>query len=80
MAPLTLSTEQRQRLSPAMGLVRPSRLLLLDEAERSPDPTFRARLASILAAYAAEGGTVVMATHNLDLARDDRQVPLEAVA
>ncbi|MEV0668507.1 ATP-binding cassette domain-containing protein [Actinomadura luteofluorescens] len=80
MAPLTLSTGQRQRLSLAMGLLRPSRLLLLDEPERGLDPVFRPRLASILAAYAAEGGAVVMATHDLDLARGARQVRMEAAA
>ncbi|MDL4777471.1 MULTISPECIES: ABC transporter ATP-binding protein [Thermomonosporaceae] len=67
-APPTLSTGQRQRLSLAMALIRPSRLLLLDEPERGLDPAFRARLATILAGYAAGGGTVVMATHDLDLA------------
>jgi ABC-2 type transport system ATP-binding protein len=62
--PLTLSTGQRQRLSLAMGLLRPSRLLLLDEPERGLDATFRERLAAMLAEYARDGGTVVMATHD----------------
>ncbi|NUT44316.1 MAG: heme ABC exporter ATP-binding protein CcmA [Thermoactinospora sp.] len=66
--PLTLSTGQRQRLSLAMALVRPSRVLLLDEPERGLDAAFRPRLAALLRAYAGEGGTVVMATHSPDLA------------
>ncbi|MEW2359875.1 ABC transporter ATP-binding protein [Spirillospora sp. NPDC029432] len=80
MTPLSMSTGQRQRLSLAMGLVRPSRVLLLDEPERGLDPAFRGRLAEILAGYAAAGGTVVMATHDLDLAAGARRVTLGAAA
>ncbi|GAA3692491.1 hypothetical protein GCM10022224_067730 [Nonomuraea antimicrobica] len=78
--PLTLSTGQRQRLSLAMALIRPSRLLLLDEPERGLDADFRARLGDLLRAYAADGGTVVMATHDRDLATacGARLVTLEA--
>lgn len=80
LAPLSMSTGQRQRLSLAMALLRPSRVLLLDEPERGLDTSFRARLAGILAGYAAEGGTVVMATHDLRLAEaaGARLVTLEA--
>jgi ABC-2 type transport system ATP-binding protein len=67
-SPLTLSTGQRQRLSLAAALLRPSRLLLLDEPERGLDAAFRQRLATILTEYAVAGGTVVMATHDLQLA------------
>ncbi|MER7133866.1 heme ABC exporter ATP-binding protein CcmA [Streptosporangium saharense] len=79
--PLTLSTGQRQRVSLATALVRPSRLLLLDEPERGLDTAFRDRLADILREYAAKGGTVVMATHDLGLAEScgARLVRLEAV-
>ncbi|WP_285780301.1 heme ABC exporter ATP-binding protein CcmA [Microtetraspora sp. NBRC 13810] len=69
MAPLRLSTGQQQRLSLAMGLTRPSRILLLDEPERGLDADFRVRLGEILTEYAAEGGTVVMVTHDLQLAQ-----------
>ncbi|GAA2402516.1 ABC transporter ATP-binding protein [Actinomadura vinacea] len=80
MAPLAMSTGQRQRLSLAMALLRPSRVLLLDEPERGLDAAFRARLASILAGYAAAGGTVVMATHDPGMAQaaGARLVTLEA--
>ncbi|ACZ84499.1 heme ABC exporter ATP-binding protein CcmA [Streptosporangium roseum] len=67
-SPLTLSTGQRQRLSLANALLRPSRLLLLDEPERGLDSTFRQHLATILREYATAGGTVIMATHDLRLA------------
>jgi ABC-2 type transport system ATP-binding protein len=67
--PLDLSSGQRQRLALSAALARPSKLLLLDEPEQSLDPAFRAELAALLRLeYAAHGGTVVMATHDLDFA------------
>ena len=66
--PFDLSSGQRQRLSLAAALARPSRLLLLDEPEQSLDPGFRTELAGLLREYAGHGGTVVMATHDLDFA------------
>lgn len=79
-SPLTLSTGQRQRLSLAAALLRPSRLLLLDEPERGLDEMFRGRLATILTGYASAGGTVIMATHDHRLAEGTRarQVMLAA--
>jgi ABC-2 type transport system ATP-binding protein len=77
--PLDMSSGQRQRLSLAAALARPSRLLLLDEPEQSLDSGFRRDLAELLRdGYAAHGGTVVMATHDLDFAdaADSRPVPL----
>ncbi|MFI7634354.1 heme ABC exporter ATP-binding protein CcmA [Nonomuraea sp. NPDC049400] len=79
-APLNLSTGQRQRLALAATLLRPSTLLLLDEPERGLDTDFRARLADLLGGYADEGGTVVMATHDQDLAARARQVSPSGVA
>jgi ABC-2 type transport system ATP-binding protein len=67
--PLDLSSGQRQRLSLAAALARPSRLLLLDEPEQSLDAGFRRELAGLLKdEYAAHGGTVLMATHDLEFA------------
>jgi len=67
--PLDLSSGQRQRLSLAAALARPSRLLLLDEPEQSLDAQFRQELAGLLReGYAANGGTVIMATHDADFA------------
>ncbi|MEV5827498.1 ABC transporter ATP-binding protein [Spirillospora sp. NPDC052242] len=77
-APSRLSNGQRQRLSLAMGLVRPSRLLLLDEPERGLDLDFRDRLKEIFVAYVVAGGTLVMATHDDDLAWATRRLTLDA--
>jgi ABC-2 type transport system ATP-binding protein len=67
--PLTLSSGQRQRLSLACALARPSDLLLLDEPEQSLDAGFRKQLAALLRdSYLPGGGTVVMATHDLGFA------------
>ena len=67
--PRDLSAGQRQRLSLAVALARPSRLLLIDEPEQSLDIGFRQILAGwLLREYAAQGGAVVMATHDLALA------------
>lgn len=71
--PLNLSTGQRQRLSLAATLLRPSELLLLDEPERGLDAAFRERLGTLLAEYAAAGGTVVAATHDGALAATARR-------
>jgi ABC-type multidrug transport system ATPase subunit len=66
--PLTLSQGLRQRLTLAAALCRPSRLLLVDDPEFGLDADFRPVLAEILLGYTGRGGTVVMATHDLDLA------------
>jgi ABC-2 type transport system ATP-binding protein len=68
-SPLSLSSGQRQRLSLAAALARPSQLLLLDEPEQSLDAGFRRELAALLGKeYAGNGGTVVMATHDHEFA------------
>jgi ABC-2 type transport system ATP-binding protein len=78
-SPLDMSSGQRQRLSLAAALARPSSLLLLDEPEQSLDSGFRRELAALLRdGYAGHGGTVVMATHDpvFALAAGAREVRL----
>jgi ABC-2 type transport system ATP-binding protein len=76
--PRELSSGQQQALLLATVLVRPRRLLLLDEPERRLDPEARLRLGLLLQAERAAGVTVVLATHHAELARSvaDRLVLL----
>jgi ABC-2 type transport system ATP-binding protein len=64
--PSALSSGQRRRLALAAALIRPFRLLVLDEPERRLDARMRRRLAARLAAVVADGGTVVFASHDPD--------------
>jgi ABC-2 type transport system ATP-binding protein len=62
--PPSLSSGQKQRLTLALALLRPSRLLILDEPEQRLDPEGRAMVAGLLRDYLAGGGTVLMASHD----------------
>jgi heme ABC exporter ATP-binding subunit CcmA len=64
-----LSAGQRRRLALGGALVRDPKLLLLDEPHAGLDAEGREVLHEIVAAAPAEGRTVVMASHELDLAR-----------
>ncbi|WP_425837269.1 zinc ABC transporter ATP-binding protein AztA [Streptomyces fractus] len=64
-----LSGGQRQRTLIAQGLAQESDLLLLDEPTTGLDPEARGRIGSLLTELAAEGVTVVKATHDLEAAR-----------
>jgi heme ABC exporter ATP-binding subunit CcmA len=64
-----LSQGQRRRLSLAVALARGPRLLLLDEPHAGLDEDGRAVLADVVRAAPAEGCTVLLASHELDLAR-----------
>jgi ABC-2 type transport system ATP-binding protein len=66
--PFKLSQGLRQRLALARAFCRPSQLLLIDDPEFGLDERFRPLLAEILRGYVAGGGTVVLGTHDLDLA------------
>ena len=63
----TLSHGTQQRVSLARALLHTPRLLLLDEPETGLDQQARGLLAELLAAHRAEGGSVLMTTHNLEL-------------
>lgn len=63
-APLTLSSGQRQRFLLSAVLVRPSRMLVLDEPEQRLDTEIKQVVAGLLRSYAKGGGTLVMASHD----------------
>jgi heme ABC exporter ATP-binding subunit CcmA len=64
-----LSAGQRRRLALGAALVRDPELLLLDEPHAGLDVDGREVLHEIVAAAPAEGRTVLMASHELELAR-----------
>jgi energy-coupling factor transport system ATP-binding protein len=66
--PRSLSSGQRQRLAIAAVAVGGAPVLLLDEPTRGIDPTSRTALEAAVHAHAGEGGTVVIATHDVELA------------
>lgn len=66
--PGSLSSGQRQALQLAAVLVRPRRLLILDEPEQRLDPGARRWLAGLLAQEKASGAAVLLATHHVELA------------
>ncbi|MFF0387636.1 ATP-binding cassette domain-containing protein [Kitasatospora sp. NPDC004615] len=65
--PDTLSAGQRQLLLLAAVLVRPARLLLLDEPEQRLDTGARDRLADTLRQSRADGTAIVLAVHDQEL-------------
>jgi ABC-2 type transport system ATP-binding protein len=62
--PTALSSGQRRRLALAGALVRPARLLVLDEPERRLDTAMRRTLADRLSAVVDAGGAVLFASHD----------------
>ncbi|MEC4175405.1 ATP-binding cassette domain-containing protein [Adlercreutzia sp. R7] len=64
--PLDLSGGERQRVALAKVLIARPRLLLLDEPTKGLDAAAKASLGALLADLAAEGTTVVVASHDLD--------------
>ncbi|SFO73265.1 ABC-type multidrug transport system, ATPase component [Geodermatophilus dictyosporus] len=67
--PSRLSSGQRRRLALAAALVRPARLVVLDEPERRLDAGMRTRLAGRLARLRDDGAAVVFACHDADFLR-----------
>jgi ABC-2 type transport system ATP-binding protein len=67
--PGSLSSGQRQALQLAVVLVRPRRLLILDEPEQRLDPGARQWLADLLVVQKAAGAALLLATHHLELAQ-----------
>ncbi len=65
--PITLSSGQRRRLALASCLVRPRRVLILDEPEQRLDVAGRAWLTDRLRREKAAGTAVLMASHDAEL-------------
>ncbi len=61
-----LSGGQRQRLAVACALVNKPDLLFLDEPTTGLDPQSRRQLWSVLEAFRAEGGTILLTTHYME--------------
>ncbi len=68
--PVSLSSGQKQRLVLAMALLRPSRLLVLDEPEQRLDPDARIVVAGLIREYLAGGGSALLASHDEKFAGD----------
>jgi ABC-2 type transport system ATP-binding protein len=62
--PPSLSSGQKQRLTLALAVLRPSSLLILDEPEQRLDPEGRAYVAELLGDYVKGGGSILMASHD----------------
>lgn len=65
----SLSAGQRRRLALAVALVRAPQLLLLDEPHAGLDVMGREVLAEVVRAAPDDGRTVVMVSHELEIAR-----------
>jgi ABC-2 type transport system ATP-binding protein len=72
--PPSLSSGQKQRLTLALTLLRPSSLLILDEPEQRLDREGRALVAELLGAYLKTGGSILMASHDDRFAEDSGAV------
>ncbi|HEU5420113.1 MAG TPA: ABC transporter ATP-binding protein [Streptosporangiaceae bacterium] len=68
LLPGSLSSGQRQALQLAAVLVRPRRLLILDEPEQRLDPDARRWLGGLLSREKARGTAILLATHHVELA------------
>lgn len=74
--PAALSTGERQRTALARALLTRPKLLLADEPTGNLDPENGQRVLEGLRAYAAEGGTVLLATHDAALTQHFPRVVL----
>ena len=76
--PRDLSIGERRLLAIALQTVAEPRVLLVDEPTRGLDPAAARLVARALSAHAAEGGAVLIATHDADFvaAIADRVLPM----
>jgi Predicted ATPase involved in cell division len=67
-SPRTLSTGERQRVGIARALVHRPALVLADEPTGNLDPALSAEIMALFQRFQQVGVTVVIATHDVDLA------------
>jgi ABC-2 type transport system ATP-binding protein len=79
--PPSLSSGQKQRLTLALAVLRPSALLILDEPEQRLDPEGRAYVAGLLGDYVKGGGSLLIASHDeaFAVAAGTDIVPMESL-
>ncbi len=68
--PSQLSGGQQQRVAIARALCMEPRALLLDEPTSALDPELEQEVISVIKSLAAEGRTMIIVTHDMNLARD----------
>ncbi len=68
--PHQLSGGQQQRVAIARALALAPDVLLCDEITSALDPELTAEVLAVIRALAAEGMTILMATHEMDFARE----------
>jgi len=68
--PFRLSGGEKKQVALASALVMNPEVLLLDEPTNGLDPRTQRKLIRIIRALAAEGKTVITATHNLDIVNE----------
>ncbi|MDD5111163.1 MAG: ABC transporter ATP-binding protein [Candidatus Altiarchaeota archaeon] len=75
--PRDLSGGERQRVALASIMVASPKIIALDEPTRGIDPESRSRLLTVLDRLKQQGSTIIIATHDADLAeRADRTIRL----
>jgi polar amino acid transport system ATP-binding protein len=80
--PSQLSGGQQQRVAIARALAMSPRIILLDEPTSALDPELSQEVVATIKALAEEGQTMLIATHDMGIARDvaDRVIFMEAGA
>lgn len=68
--PAQLSGGQQQRVAIARALAMEPTMLLMDEPTSALDPELRVEVANVIRGLAAEGRTMLIATHDIPLVRD----------
>ncbi|MCX6639340.1 MAG: ABC transporter ATP-binding protein [bacterium] len=71
--PDDLSGGEQQRVAVARALVKNPKLMLADEPTGNLDKDNSRAIIQVLAEWNQQGGTVILVTHNLDLARQHSQ-------